>query len=155
MGSTREDGATKSVTDEALKEILESHSTVAVVGLSRNPSKDSYRVAEYLQSQGYRIVPVNPVAEEILGEKSYPSLLELPGELKRAVGIVDIFRPPEAVPSIVDDAIKLREEHGAPHVVWMQLGIVNEKAAEKARAAGMTVVMDRCIKVEHRRLHSG
>jgi len=155
MGSTREDGATRSVTDEALKEILESHSTVAVVGLSRNPSKDSYRVAEYLQIQGYRIVPVNPVAEEILGEKSYPSLLELPAELKRAVGIVDIFRPPEAVPPIVDDAIKLREEHGAPHVVWMQLGIVNEEAAEKARAAGMNVVMDRCIKVEHRRLLSG
>jgi hypothetical protein len=154
MGSTREDGATRSVTDEALKEILESHSTVAVVGLSRNPSKDSYRVAEYLQSQGYRIVPVNPVAEEILGEKSYPSLLELPGALKRAVGIVDIFRPPEAVPPIVNDAIKLREEHGAPHVVWMQLGIVNEEAAEKARAAGIMVVMDRCIKVEHQRLLS-
>ena len=154
MGSTREDGATRSVTNEALKEILESHSTVAVVGLSRNPSKDSYRVAEYLQSQGYRIVPVNPVAEEILGEKSYPSLLELPGELERAVGIVDIFRPPEAVPPIVDDAIKLRELHGAPHVVWMQLGIVNEEAAEKARAAGIMVVMDRCIKVEHQRLLS-
>ena len=154
MGSTREDGATRSATDEAIKEILESHSTVAVVGLSRNPSKDSYRVAEYLQSQGYRIVPVNPVAEEILGEKSYPSLLELPGALKRAVGIVDIFRPPEAVPPIVDDAIKLRELHGAPHVVWMQLGIVNEEAAEKARAAGIMVVMDRCIKVEHQRLFS-
>jgi predicted CoA-binding protein len=154
MGSTREDGATKSVTDEALKEILESHSTVAVVGLSRNPSKDSYRVAEYLQSQGYRIVPVNPVAEEILEEKSYPSLLELPGALKRAVGIVDIFRPPEAVLPIVEDAIKLRELHGAPHVVWMQLGIVNEEAAEKARAAGIMVVMDRCIKVEHQRLLS-
>lgn len=154
MGSTREDGATRSVTDEALKEILESHSTVAVVGLSRNPSKDSYRVAEYLQSQGYRIVPVNPVAEEILEEKSYPSLLELPGALKRAVGIVDIFRPPEAVLPIVEDAIKLRELHGAPHVVWMQLGIVNEEAAEKARAAGIMVVMDRCIKVEHQRLLS-
>ena len=154
MGSTREDGATRSVTDEAIKEILESHSTVAVVGLSRNPSKDSYRVAEYLQSQGYRIVPVNPVAEEILGEKSYPSLLELPGALKRAVGIVDIFRPPEAVLPIVEDAIKLRELHGAPHVVWMQLGIVNEEAAEKARAAGIMVVMDRCIKVEHQRLLS-
>jgi hypothetical protein len=152
MGSIREDGATRSVTDEALKEILESHSTVAVVGLSRNPSKDSYRVAEYLQSQGYRIVPVNPVAEQILGERSYSSLLELPDELKRAVGIVDIFRPPEAVPPIVDDAIKLREEHGAPHVVWMQLGIVNEEAAEKAWNAGMTVIMDRCIKVEHQRL---
>ncbi len=152
MGSTREDGATKSVTDEAIKEILESHSTVAVVGLSRNPSKDSYRVAEYLQSQGYRIVPINPGAEEILGEKSYSSLLELPEELTRSVEIVDLFRPSEAVPPFVEDAIKLREEHGAPHVVWMQLGIVNEEAAEKACNAGMTVIMDRCIKVEHQRL---
>ncbi len=105
------------VADEAIKDILERYRTVAVVGLSRNPSKDSYGVAQYLQRAGYRVVPVNPVAEEILGEKSYRSLLELPDELKRAVGIVDIFRPPEAVPPIVDDVIKLREEHGAPHAV--------------------------------------
>ncbi len=154
MGSPRGDGATGSVTDAAIKEILESHNTVAVVGLSRNPSKDSYKVAEYLQKAGYKIVPINPVAEEILGEKSYRSLLELPDELKRAVGIVDIFRPPEAVPPIVDDTIKLGEEHIAPPVVWMQRGIVHEEAAEKARNAGMTVVMDRCIKVEHKRLLS-
>ena len=123
-----------------------------MVGLSRNPSKDSYKVAEYLQKAGYRVVPVNPVAEEILGEKSYGSLLELPEELKRSVEVVDIFRPPEAVPPIVDDAIKLREEHGAPHVIWMQLGIIHEEAAEKARAAGMRVVMNRCLKEEHTRL---
>jgi predicted CoA-binding protein len=140
--------------DEAVKEILESHKTVAVVGLSRNPSKDSYRVAEYLQRVGYVIVPVNPVAEEILGEKSYGSLLEMPDELKRAVGIVDIFRPPEAVPAIVEDAIVIREEHDAPHVIWMQLEIVHEEAAEKARNAGMDVIMDRCTKVEHQRLLS-
>jgi len=142
------------ISDKVIRDILRRYTTVAVVGLSRNPSKDSYKVAEYLQKAGYKIVPVNPVAEEILGEKSYRSLLELPDELKRAVGIVDIFRPPEAVPPIVDDAIKLGEEHGAPHVVWMQLGIVHEEAAEKARASGMAVVMDRCIKVEHKRLLS-
>ena len=152
MGSPREDGASGSVADETIKEILESHKTVAVVGLSRNPTKDSYMVAEYLQKAGYVIVPVNPVAEEILGEKSYSSLLELPDELKRAVGIVDVFRPPEAVLAIVEDAIKLREEHGAPHVIWMQLGIIHEEAAEKARAAGMRVVMNRCLKEEHTRL---
>ena len=154
MGSPVEDGATRSLADEAIKEILESYNTVAVVGLSRNPSKDSYKVAEYLQKAGYAIVPVNPVAEEILGEKSYSSLLEMPNELKRAVGIVDVFRPPEAVPPFVEDAIILREAHGAPHVVWMQLGIVNEEAAKKARNAGMTVIMDRCIKEEHQRLFS-
>ncbi len=124
------------------------------MGLSRNPSKASYEVAEYLQSRGYRIVPINPVADEILGEKSYGSLLELPEELKRSVEIVDLFRPSEAVPPFVEDAIKIREEFGAPEVIWMQLGIVNEEAAEMARGAGMTVIMDRCMKVEHRRLLS-
>lgn len=142
------------ISDKEIRGILRRYTVVAVVGLSRNPSKDSYKVAEYLQKAGYRVVPVNPVAEEILGEKSYGSLLELPEELKRSVEVVDIFRPPEAVPPIVDDAIKLREEHGAPHVIWMQLEIVNEEAAEKARNAGMKVIMDRCILVEHQRLLS-
>ena len=140
--------------DEAIKDILERYRTVAVVGLSRNPSKESYGVAQYLQGAGYRVVPVNPVAEEILGEKSYKSLLELPEELKRSVEIVDLFRPSEVVPSFVEDAIKLREEYGNPRVIWMQLGIVNENAAEKARNAGMTVIMDRRIKVEHQKLLS-
>lgn len=142
------------ISDEGIREILRRYTTVAVVGLSRNPSKASYEVAEYLQSRGYRIVPINPGADEILGEKSYGSLLELPAELKRSVEIVDLFRPSEAVPPFVEDAIKLREEYGAPEVIWMQLGIVNEEAAEMARGAGMTVIMDRCIKVEHRRLLS-
>jgi predicted CoA-binding protein len=142
------------ITDEGIRVILKRYTTVAVVGLSRNPSKDSYEVAEYLQSRGYRIVPINPVADEILGEKSYGSLLELPEELKRSVEIVDLFRPSEAVLPFVEDAIKLREEFGAPEVIWMQLGIVNEEAAEKARNARMTVIMDRCMKVEHRRLLS-
>ena len=124
------------------------------MGLSRNLSKESYGVAQYLQGAGYRVVPVNPVAEEILGEKSYKSLLELPEELKGSVEIVDLFRPSEAVPPFVEDAIKIRKEYGNPRVIWMQLGIINEKAAEKARNAGMTVIMDRCIKVEHQRLLS-
>ena len=124
------------------------------MGLSRNPSKASYEVTEYLQSKGYRIVPINPMADEILGEKSYDSLLELPEELKSSVESVDLFRPSEAVLPFVEDVIKLREEYGAPDVIWMQLGIVNEVAAEKARNAGMTVIMDRCMKVEHRRLLS-
>jgi len=143
------------ITDERIRDILKRHTTVAVVGLSRNPSKDSYKVAEYLQKAGYVIVPVNPVADEILGEKSYGSLLELPDELKRSLGIVDLFRPSDAVLPFVEDAIKLREEYGAPSVIWLQLGIVNEEAAENARAAGMRVVMNRCMKVEHMRLVSG
>ncbi len=139
---------------ETIREILVKYKTIAVVGLSRNPSKDSYEVAEYLRSRGYHIVPINPVADEILGEKSYGSLLEMPEELKRAVKVVGLFRPSEAVPPIVEDAINLREEYGAPEVIWMQLGIVNEEAAEKARNAGMTVIMDRCMKFEHQRIFS-
>ena len=142
------------IPDEGIREILKRYTTVAVVGLSRNPSKDSYEVAEYLQSRGYRIVPINPVADEILGEKSYGSLLELSEELKRSVEIVDLFRPSEAVLPFVEDAIKLREEYGAPDVVWMQLGIINEEAAEKARNAGMNVIVERCMKDERSRLLS-
>ena len=140
------------VADAVIKDILEKFKTVAVVGLSRNPSKDSYGVAEYLQQAGYRVIPVNPVAEEILGEKSYKGLLELSEELKMAVEIVDIFRPSEDVPVIVEEAVKLRDEYRNPQVIWMQQGIVNEEAARTGEEAGMTVVMDACIMMEHIRL---
>jgi len=138
--------------DEEIKRMLEEYRTVAVVGLSRNPSKDSYRVAKYLKDQGYDIIPINPFADEIMGEKCYGSLLELPGNLQKAVEIVDVFRPSEDVPPIVEEAIRLRERNGAPHVIWMQLDIVNEEAAERARDAGFKVVMNKCILVEHKRL---
>ena len=121
---------------------------MAVVGLSRNPAKDSHRVAHYLQSVGYHIIPVNPFADEILGEKCYKSLLDIP----ETIDVVDIFRPSEDVPPIVEEAIKLKNKLGTPKVVWMQIGIFNEEAAKRAREAGFTVVMDRCMMVEHRRL---
>ncbi len=124
---------------------------VAVVGCSRNESKDAHRIPKYLKEHGYRIIPINPFSEEILGEKCYPSLLELPEDLKRTVDIVNIFRPSNDVPPIVNQAVKLKEEFGAPKVIWMQLGIVNEEAAKKARDAGIDVVMDRCMKIEHMR----
>jgi predicted CoA-binding protein len=135
-----------------LKEILERYKTVAIVGVSKDPSKDSYRVATYLKSQGFRIVPINPFADEILGEKSYKSLLELPQVIQKSLEIVDIFRPSQEVPSIVEQAIKLKSAYGRPHVVWMQLGIFNEEAAKKAEKARLTVVMDKCIMQEHKRL---
>jgi len=118
------------------------------VGLSRNPAKASYRVAQYLQSVGYRIIPVNPFVDQVLGEKSYKSLLDVP----ETIEIVDIFRPSEDVPAIVEEAIKLKNRLGTPKVIWMQLGIVNEEAARRAKEAGFKVVMDRCMMVEHRRL---
>ena len=123
--------------------------TIAVVGLSKDPSKPSHDVAKYLQSSGYGIIPINPTVEEVLGEKSYPSLLSLPDDLKRKVEVVDIFRRSEDVPPIIAEAIKLHQSFGHPKGVWMQLGIVNEAAAQQARDAGLRVVMDRCMKIEH------
>jgi predicted CoA-binding protein len=135
-----------------IKEILTKYKTVAVVGLSREPDKDSYRVAAYLKTHGFRIIPVNPFADEILGEKSYKSLLDIPSEIQKTIEIVDVFRPAKDVPPIVEQAVKLREMHGKPYVVWMQLGIVNEQAAVTAKKAGLAVVMNKCMMVEHRRL---
>ncbi len=128
-----------SAINQGIEEILKKYRTVAIVGLSNKPYRDSYIVARYLKEHGYRIIPVNPGFEEILGEKCYPSLLDVPEEIE----IVDIFRRPEFVEEVVDQAIK----KGAK-VVWMQLGVVNPVAAEKALKAGLQVVMDRCMKIE-------
>ena len=117
------------------------------MGLSRNSNKASYRVAQYLQSVGYHIIPVNPSADEILGETSYKSLLDVP----ETIDIVDIFRPSEDVLDIVEQAIAIKNRVGSPKVIWMQLGIVNEDADRRAKEAGFTVVMDRCMMIEHRR----
>lgn len=138
--------------DDVIKPILENYKTIAIVGLSKDPSKDSYDVGQFLQSRGYRIIPVNPTADQILGEKSYKSLLDIPEDLQKTIQIVDIFRPSADIPSIVDQTIQLRKKFGAPHVVWMQLDIVNEEAAKKAEAAGMTVIMDRCMRMERQKL---
>jgi uncharacterized protein len=123
--------------------LLRSAKTIAVVGLSSRRSRPSYGVSEYMQASGYRIIPVNPNETEILGEKSWASLEEIPEH----VDIVDIFRRPECVPEIVDSAIRI----GAKGI-WMQEGVVNDEAAGKARAAGLEVVMDRCILKEHRKM---
>ena len=135
-----------------IKEILTKYKTVAVIGLSREPGKDSHRVSAYLKKHGFRIVPVNPFADEVLGEKSYKSLLDIPPEIQKTIEVIDIFRPSKDVPPIVEQAIKLKAMYGKPHVVWMQIGIVNEQAAETAKKAGLTVVMDKCMMVEYRRL---
>lgn len=130
--------------DETLKDLLEGCRTVAVVGLSKKPERDSFKVARYLKERGYRIIPVNPgLKDEVLGEKPYPSLAAIPVP----VDIVDIFRRSEDVPGVVEEALPLK-----PKAVWFQLGIVNEEAAERAAGEGITVVMDRCMKKEHGRL---
>ena len=132
-----------------IKEILTKYKVVAVVGLSKEPGKDSHRVSTYLKQHGYRIIPVNPFADEVLGEKSYRSLLDIPLEIQKTIEIVDVFRPAKDVPPIVEQAIKLKALYGKPFVVWLQLGIVNEQAVEEARQAGLIVVMDKCLMVEH------
>ncbi len=135
-----------------IKNILSKYKVIAVVGLSKEPEKDGYKVSAYLKQHGYRIIPVNPFADEVLGEKSYPSLLDIPPEIQKTIEIVDIFRPSKDVPPIVEQAIKLKALYGKPFVVWMQLGIVNKQAAEAAKRAGLIVVMDKCLMVEHHRL---
>jgi len=129
-----------------LRRILKASKTIAVVGLSANWWRPSFFAAKYLQERGYRVVPVNPQYPEILGEKSYPSLREIPFK----IDVVDCFRKSEEIPALADDAIAI----GAK-VLWMQLGVINQAAAEKAEAAGLEVVMDRCMKIEHGRLFGG
>jgi len=135
-----------------LQEILKHNKTVAVVGLSKNPAKASFQVAKYLQEAGYKIIPINPTADEILGQKAYNSLVELPPEIRKTIDVVDIFRPSEEVLPIVEQAVQLKKENGKPKVVWMQLGIENQKAAKKAKGNGLEVVMNKCIMMEHGRL---
>jgi hypothetical protein len=130
---------------EEIKDILSSCKTVAVVGISPKEDRPSYIVASYLKSKGYRIIPVRPDGEEILGEKVYPTLMEIPKEI--SVDVVDIFRRSEDVPPVVEEAIK----RGAK-VIWMQEGVTHEEAGAKAEKAGLKVVMDRCMKKEHQRL---
>jgi predicted CoA-binding protein len=140
------------LSEQEIKRILQTYRVIAVIGLSTDFSKPSHEVSEYMNSHGYRIIPVNPFVEEVLGERSYKSLLEIPKEIQKTIEIVDIFRQPENVPPIVEQAVKLRRENGKPLVVWMQVGIINEEAARIARNAGMTVIMDKCLMVEHNRL---
>lgn len=125
------------------EDILRSYRAVAVVGASSSPERDSYQVVKYLKEHGYRVFPVNPAASEVVGERCYPDLASIP----ERVEVVDVFRRNEAVPAIAEEAITI----GAK-ALWLQLGVINEEAAGKAREAGLRVVMDRCMKQEHRRL---
>jgi predicted CoA-binding protein len=126
---------------DAVMDLLKRARNIAVVGLSSSPLRPSHGVAAYMQTQGYHIIPVNPTIEEALGEKSYPSLLDVPEN----IDIVNIFRRPEHVDEIVDQAIQLKVP-----AIWMQEEVINEKAADKARKAGIFVIMDQCILKEHR-----
>ena len=131
---------------KTIKEIFQETKTIAVIGLSPNPQKDSHKVAAYLQSVGYKIIPIYPKGEKILGEKVYKSLSEIPEK----IDLVDIFRKPAAVMPIVEEAIKRKDVKA----IWLQVGIVNNEAAKKAKEAGMKVVQNRCTMVDHKNLFS-
>jgi predicted CoA-binding protein len=132
-----------SVTEaEQITELLKTAKTIAVVGLSDSALRPSFGVSEYMRAHGYRIIPVNPAIQEWLGERAYASLLDVPDK----IDIVDVFRRSDAVPDIVEQAIQIK----AP-AIWMQEGVIHEEAAERARKAGIFVVMDLCILKEHRR----
>ena len=133
-------------TDAERYQILQQYRRIAIVGLSSNPYRPSHFVAVYLAQHGYEVTPVNPKESEILGRKSYPSLKEVPQPLE----IVNIFRDPSAIPAIVAEAIECRAK-----VIWMQLGLIHDEAARRARDAGLQVVMDRCIKIEDARFRGG
>lgn len=126
---------------DPIQDLLARARTIAVVGLSANPLRPSHGVSAYMQAQGYKIIPVNPTIHEALGEKSYPSLLDVPEK----IDVVNIFRRPEFVEQIVDQAIQLKLP-----AIWMQEEVINQRAAEKARKAGMFVAMDLCILKEHK-----
>jgi uncharacterized protein len=129
-----------------LRAILEKYRTVAIVGLSKNWQRPSNFAAKYLQEHGYRIIPVNPVYEEVLGEKCYPSLADIP----EPVDVVDCFRAAEEIPALAEQAIAIKAK-----VLWTQLEIIHYEAADLAKAAGLEVVMDRCMKIEHARFYGG
>jgi hypothetical protein len=145
MSATCELPLTNATPDE-IRQLLATARTIAIVGLSDKPERDSFRVAQYLKAHGYRIIPVNPNVPEVLGERAYASLRDVPVP----VDIVDIFRKPEAVPGIVEDAIAI----GA-RAIWMQEGIAHNAAADRARAAGLQVVMNKCMMKEHRHAFGG
>jgi uncharacterized protein len=131
------------MTDREIADLLRTSKTIAVVGLSSNPARPSFGVSRFLQRQGFRVIPVNPNETEVLGERAYPSVKDVPD----TIDIVDIFRRPAHVPEVVDDALI----KGA-RCIWMQEGVINHEAAKKAEAAGLNVVMDRCILKELARL---
>lgn len=135
--------------DDSLRRLLTECRTIAMVGASDDPARDSHGVMRYLQQNGYRVIPVNPTiaGDELLGEVAYSALADIP----HSFDLVDVFRKVEAVPGIVDEVIALRKEKGI-QALWLQLRIADTKAAERAHAAGITVVMNRCIKIEHGRL---
>lgn len=130
-------------------EVLARAKTIAVVGASRSPEKEANSVPGYLKERGYRIIPINPSADEILGERAYPSLLDLPRELGRAVDVVEVFRPSEELPGVAAQVVEMKKRYGKAPVFWSQQGLESEEAKRMLEAGGISYVMDACMRTVH------
>ena len=140
-------GASQTVSSE---EALRKYKVIAVVGASKTPEKEAYKVPLYLKQHGYKIIPVNPTTDKILEEKAYPSLAELPAEIARQVELVDIFRPSEELPQVAQQVIDMHKKYGRPYVFWSQLGLENEEANQVLSENKIPYVMNACTRVVHR-----
>jgi uncharacterized protein len=131
-------------------EVLRRYKTIAVVGASKNPAKDAYTVPEFMKEHGYRIVPINPTADEIIGEKAYSTLMELPAELASKVEIVDVFRPSEELPQVAQQVVDFHKKYGRPFVFWAQLGLENEEAKQILAKNQIPYIMNACLRIVQR-----
>ncbi len=131
---------------------MRKYRVIAVVGASKNPEKEANSVPKYMQENGYKIIPVNPTADQILGEKAYPSLKEIPPGLAGQVELVDVFRPSEELPQVAQQVIEMRKKYGRPFAFWAQLGLTNDEAKHALSKNGIPYVMDACLRVVHRSL---
>lgn len=145
MSQTQVPSSTVSPSD-----VVKKYKIIAVVGASKNEEKEAYKVPLYMKQHGYKIIPVNPTADQILGEKAYPSLLELPPELAKQVELVDVFRPSEELPQVAQQVIEMHKRHGRPFVFWAQLGLENEEAKQILSKKGIPYVMNACLRVIHK-----
>ncbi len=134
------------------REVLKKYNVIAVVGISKNPEKDAYTVPEYMKEHGYKIIPVNPTADQILGEKAYKSLMDLPPDLAKQVELVDVFRPSEELPQVAQQVIEMRKKYGRPFAFWAQLGLENEEAKKMLSKNKIPYVMNACLRVVHKLL---
>ena len=133
------------------KETLRKYRVIAVGGASKNPEKDAFTVPRYMKEHGYRIIPVNPTADQIVGEKAYPSLSDIPTELAKQVEIVDVFRPSEELPKVAQQTVAMKNRYGRPFVFWAQLGLENDEAKRLLSENGIQYVMNDCLRAAHRR----
>jgi len=133
------------------RETLRKYRVIAVVGASKNPEKDAFSVPQYMKEHGYRIIPVNPTADQIVGEKAYPSLSDIPTDLAKQVEIVDVFRPSEDLPKVAQQTADMKNRYGRPFVFWAQLGLENDEAKRLLSENGIQYVMNDCVRAAHRR----